>query len=222
MQPTYLPWAGYFNLMKNVDIFVLLDDVQFNRRSWQQRNRILLQGKEKILTIPVQSKGKRSQLINQVVLDTEQNWFDSHKSILETAYSKHPYGKEIIDLYSNVVNPETTLLRDVNVSFIEAIKCYLNISTELVLSSDIPVEGKKSDYLINICNYVGANNYLSPLGSYEYIEEEGLFNKTSINIEYQNYKPEEYIQKNSELYIPSLSIVDVLANIGHKETIQYI
>ncbi|MGF9976252.1 WbqC family protein [Viridibacillus arvi] len=222
MQPTYLPWAGYFNLMKNVDCFILLDDVQFNKRSWQQRNRILVHGKEKMLTIPVHTKGKRNQKINDVVLDDEQKWLDSHLAILKSAYSKHPFGKEIIEIYSDAVKPEFTLLKEVNMAFIEVVKSYLNISTELIFSSDLPVEGKKSEYLINICDYLGVKNYLSPLGSYDYIQEEGLFNKTLINVEYQNYNPQEYSQKYSKIFTPSLSIIDVLANIGCKETIQYI
>jgi len=69
MQPTYLPWIGYFDLISKSDIFVFLDDVQFSRRSWQQRNRILLDGKETMLTIPIQNKGKREQLIKDVLVN---------------------------------------------------------------------------------------------------------------------------------------------------------
>lgn len=222
MQPTYLPWAGYFNLMESVDLFVLLDDVQFNKRSWQQRNRILLEGKEKILTIPVKSKGRRDQLIIDAEVDKDTNWYQNHLLTIKNAYKKHPYGEEAIDLYLSCIDPQSELLIDINRAFIQKAKTYLDINTKLIKSSQLPVYGKKSEYLINICNYLDADTYLSPQGSFEYIQEEDLFRNTSIKLEYQNYNPKSYIQKEVKEFIPYLSILDIIANIGLDCTKKYI
>lgn len=222
MQPTYLPWAGYFNLMNEVDYFVLLDDVQFNKRSWQQRNRIVLEGKEKLLTIPVKSKGKRDQLIKDVELEITGDWYKEHLLIINNAYKKYPYGEEAIKLYSNCIDPQYTLLTDVNVAFIKEMKEHLEINAKLIFSSEIPVSGKKSEYLINICNYLSVDTYISPKGSQEYIEEEGLFRKSNMKLEFQNYTPRNYIQKDVLEFLPCLSILDIVANGGLEYTKNYI
>lgn len=87
MQPTYLPWAGYFHLIGTVDKFVFLDDVQFERRSWQSRNRILLEGREHYLTVPVR-KASRSELIKNIAIDNDQEWRKRHLQLLRQAYLK--------------------------------------------------------------------------------------------------------------------------------------
>ena len=94
MQPTYLPWSGYFGLMHYVDIFVLLDSVQFERRSWQQRNKIKTDLGEKLLTIPVIKKGKRDQLINEVLIDKNNEFNNQHINLIKQHYSKAPFFKE--------------------------------------------------------------------------------------------------------------------------------
>mgnify|MGYP003315469201 CR=1 FL=1 len=88
MQPTYLPWIGYFGLMEYVDMFVFLDSVQFEKRSWQQRNKIKTNEGERYLTIPVQSKGKRDQLINEVKVLKCSNFEKQHKRLIKQYYSK--------------------------------------------------------------------------------------------------------------------------------------
>lgn len=222
MQPTYLPWTGYFNLMISVDTFIFLDDVAFAKRSWQQRNKILLQGRENFLTVPVNTKGKQSQLICDVETDENQKWRYAHKSTLYHAYSKHPYGYEIVDLLSTILDKNIVSLAKINIEIIKAIKEKLGIKTNILLSSEIPVHGKKSEYLINLCKYIGAHQYLSALGSKEYIEQEGLFEKANIDVKYQDFLPREYPQKGTDTFIPYLSIIDTIANIGFSDTREYI
>lgn len=218
MQPTYLPWIGYFDLINSVDYFVFLDDVQFNKRSWQQRNRILLNGKEKLLTVPVLTKGKQQQLINEVRIDYTQNWVKDHIQTLEIAYSKHPYGSEIINLYIETVEKKPAFLSNLNKELIKEIMIRKDLQTITLSSSDIPVSGKKSEYLLNICKYLNVNTYVSAVGSREYIEEEGLFEKSEIEVIYQSFTPFTYTQKNSESFFPYLSGLDLIANVGFSET----
>ncbi|MGE7842231.1 WbqC family protein [Lysinibacillus sp. NPDC093712] len=222
MQPTYLPWSGYFNLIQNVDYFVFLNDVQFNKRSWQQRNRISLNGQEKYMTIPVHSKGKPNQLINQVEIVLEENILENHFKTLKFAYENHPYGNEVITLYEKNINLNMNLLQDINVMLIKDICEILDIKTKILFSSDIPVSGQKSMYLHNICNYLEVTEYLSPIGSKQYIEEEQILPQSNISIQYQNFEPKQYAQYLCKEFIPYLSILDVIANIGIDKTKEYI
>ena len=223
MQPTYLPWAGYFNLMNAVDLFIIYDDVQFARRSWQQRNRIVLHGKETFLSVPVITKGRRSQFISEVETDEAQSWRYDHIEKLRHAYKKHKYGKEMLQvLEASLNNNSINNLIDINMSVILSIKNTLGISTPIMRSSNIPVQGKKSEYLYNLCEYVKASEYISPIGSKDYIEEEGIFLNSNIEVKYQNFVPNMYPQKGIESFIPFMSIVDVIANIGFDDAYSYV
>ena len=121
MQPTYIPWAGYFNLISQADKFVFLDDVQFAASSWQQRNRIIFNGKIHMLTVPVLVKGRPDQLIREVQTDETQKWRQKHLSILRQAYSRHPHGKAAIGIVEGVLKHATCSLARINVALIRGI-----------------------------------------------------------------------------------------------------
>lgn len=221
MQPTYLPWSGYFNLIKRVDYFVMLDDVQFTKRSWQQRNRILQNGQELFLSIPVYSKGRYDQKIYEVEIDNQTKWKERHFKAIQMAYSKSPYKNQILPLLEDFYQHETKLLSDFNIKFIRQMIDFLDLDTKVVHSKDIPFFGKKSQYLLDICHYLDCDEYLSPIGSKEYIEEEKIFEDSDIKVGYQNYIPSPYTQMSNH-FVSHLSIVDVLFNIGKEQTRQYI
>lgn len=218
MQPTYLPWAGYFSLLSTVDTFVFLDDVQFSKGSWQQRNRILLNGKEHYLTVPILKKGKSTQLISEVKIDHSKPWKRKHLQTLKQAYIKYPFAEEIIPLLKEWIDSENKFLVDLNIKIIKVISEKLDLHPTFVKSSDIAVSGKRSEYLINICQQLRADTYISPPGSKQYIDEEDLFAKSDINIEYFSYSPQPYLQVKNSNFISHLSIVDMIANIGFEET----
>jgi hypothetical protein len=222
MQPTYLPWAGYFHMIAHTDLFIFLDDVQYSRKSWQQRNKILLNGQEKFLTVPILSNGKKNQVIHEVRTDTTKLWKKKHLLTLTQTYGKHPFFHEIKGLLETFYQNDMLLLADFNRTLIEEITRLLGIQTKFLKSSDMPVTGRKSEYLVNICGYLGANVYLSAKGSKDYIEQEGLFQQNSIKVIYHDYTPAPYPQKNNQEFISHLSIIDVLANLGIEKTRDYI
>lgn len=222
MQPTYLPWLGYFNLIKTSDKFVFFDDVQFAKRSWQQRNRILLNGKEKMLTIPVLSKGKFNQCINEALTDDSLNWKKSHLLIIKSAYSKHPHGKNMIDLMEFCYNNTSNNLSDINTTIIIQLAKKIGLQTEFLFSSSLQASGKKSDYLLQICKELNASTYLSALGSKEYIEQEGLFASSNIEVIYQHFELKEYRQIKAQEFCPYMSIIDLIANVGFENVLEYI
>lgn len=218
MQPTYLPWSGYFNLAAQVDYFIILDDVQFNKRSWQQRNRILQNGQELILSVPVFTKNKRDQLIKDVEINNESNWQQTHLKSIEMSYRKSKYKNELMPLIENIYSNKATLLADFNVNFIMKILNLLEIDVKVIKSSEIPVYGKKSEYLIELCKHLNCTDYLSPPGSKDYIEEERNFENSIVALNYQSYVPKPYEQLNTENFISHLSIIDMIFNIGIMET----
>lgn len=222
MQPNYLPWAGLFNLVANVDQFVFLDDVQFTKRTWQQRNRILMNGRETMLTVPVQVKGRFSQLINEVCIDNSRPWTRKHLGTLESAYARHPHAATALELLNDCLNPVPGMLVDNNTRIIKAIATALGLTPTFLFSSDLNVSGAKSARLLQICQELGADTYLSANGSRGYIEEEGIFGESEVTVRYQNFVPQPYPQAGVTEFVPYLSMVDVLANLGTDGAREYV
>ena len=215
MQPTYLPWIGYFSLIDQVDIFVFLDKVQFDKRSWQQRNRIKTAQGELFLTVPVQTKGKRFQKICEVQLDPTQHYHAKHLKVIENNYSKAQYFLEYWPDMSEALNRGYHYLADLNISLIQWFVKKLGIKTTFIRSSDLKSEGTKVNLLVGICHEIEADQYVSPLGSKVYIGENNIFQPEKIDLFYQNYTHPEYTQLYKE-FIPYLSMLDLLMNEGSK------
>jgi hypothetical protein len=223
MQPTYLPWAGYFAMINYVDSFVLLDDVQYLRRSWQSRNRILLDGNEHYLTVSVKKHSQNTK-INCILINDEHNWRDMHFKTLTQAYKKAPFADSILNILENILyDTNIKNLSDLNILIIKAIANKLCIKTPLTLSSELPFFNKRSSYLLDICQYLNADCYISPPGSKQYLEEDGLLlNDSKISLKIFNFECKEYPQIKSNNFISHLSIIDVIANIGFDKTKDYI
>ena len=142
MQPTYLPWIGYFKMMQESDLFILLDDVQFDKRSFQQRNQILINKKKNFLTVPVFSKGKFDQKINEVKIKNDLPWYQDHIKTIKMNYSKHNYFEEFFNVLEKIYLKKNNKLIDLNYDIITSIKKYLEIDTKIVLSPKYDVKKK--------------------------------------------------------------------------------
>jgi hypothetical protein len=222
MQPTYIPWVGYFALIEKVDIFVFLDDVKIERRSWHVRNKILVQGREKFLTIPV--VGSNEQILKNVKIDTSRDWAQKHLRTWEQSYAGHPYSKDILKMLNEVFcdNKKENTLSEITSGIIIKLARKLKISTEFLFSSNLNADGKKSKKLVNILKKINCDYYISPIGSKEYIEEEGIFQSERMSVEYHNYVPAVYPQIGSKEFIPFLSVADLIANVGFEAAKGYI
>lgn len=213
MQPTLLPWIGYFGLMDAVDEFVLLDDVQFARRSWQQRNQIKGPDGAIMLTVPVLKKGKRDQLINEVEIDIASDFARKHKRSIETSYSKAPYWNKYSAPLIDCFNESSPLLVNYNIAFIECIRDLLSIQTPILRSSTLPISGKREHRLLSICEQRNASTYISPPGSHDYLSESDAFSIAGIDLLYNNYQHPTYPQLHGE-FVSHLSAIDLLLNCG--------
>jgi hypothetical protein len=217
MQPTYLPWIGYFDLIDRVDQFVFLDHVEFNERSWQQRNRIRNANGVQWLTVPVKKSGRSGQPISQVEIVTEGRKFpEKHIKALRFNYGSaehfeyyfNPLRKQLLE------GAELGRLSELNKQLIRWLTSELGIEMTFRQSSEMEVNGQKADLLLDICDKLGAQLYLSPLGSLDYLEDESQrFESNDIDLRFQHFEHPEY-EQTFDGFESHLSVVDLLFNEG--------
>ncbi len=226
MQPTFNPWLGYFDMMDQSDVFVIYDDVQLSKQSWQVRNRIKAANGELFLSIPyIKNDNWRNLLINEAATNESLPWRKKHLKSIDNSYRKAPFFEETFSFITNVYKLEFNTISLFNTNFIKGVAEKIGIKTKIINSSDIPViEGTKDMRLANMCKYLGATTYLSPQGSADYIEEispGGELVKSNIEVFYHNYKHPEYLQINGE-FISFMGILDLLFNVGFKASLAVI
>jgi hypothetical protein len=212
-QPTYLPWQGYFALIDYVDEFIFLENVQFSKQSWQQRNKIVFNEKENYLTIPIKSRGKSDQRIYEVEIDNFNRIKKKHLATIQNAYSKSDYFNfyfhDLKEIYQNDYKKLSDLNKDLIKYFCKVLKIETSYSEDRIFS----FTSKRLDYLQDICVNKNCSNYISTLGSKKYIGNLNYFPNTNIKIEYYDFKNNVYQQKTKN-FIPRLSILDLLFNVG--------
>jgi len=215
MQPTYLPWMGYFALIQQVDAFVFLDNVEFSRQSWQQRNRIKAPSGPMWLTVPVNRKTKENLLINQIVISDDSAWRRKHYQSILHSYSRSGYLDKYGPVLESFYSQEWRLLGEFNMALIREFIRHLGIATPTYLASELNTgdEGDKVMRLIRLCQYFNATEYLCSSATREYIEANNQFPGHGISVLFYNYEHPRYRQLHGD-FEPYLSVVDLLCNEG--------
>jgi hypothetical protein len=214
-QPTYLPWLGYFDLIDQVDAFVVLDTVQFEKQSWQQRNRIKTPTGLQWLTLPVVFRGLLGQKILEVEIRDAEFW-RKHLRGIEVNYGRAQFFAEYFSQVSAILQKCRPGMRlvDLNMSFLHWFMETMGLRTPVVLASSLAQEGKRTELLARICQKLEATQYVSPLGSAIYLlEEMSCFQDCGIEVVFQNYTHPQYTQ----LFPPFLShasALDLVFNEG--------
>jgi len=211
-QPQYIPYPGYFHKLANCDIFVSLDNVNFEKNGWQNRNRIKTAQGWQWLTIPIVQKSE--QLIKDTLIDNKDKWSRKHWQALVTNYSKAPFFREFAGRFEELYLREWTHLEKVNREFVRVMAEVLEISRPIIDGSEINAAGSASVLLIDICKKLGCERYLAGPGGAEYMDTE-LFAREEIEIIWQDYHCQEY----SQLYpkggfVENLSVIDMIFNLG--------
>lgn len=210
-QPMYLPYPGVFNKIKNVDVFVFLDDAQYSNQYYYNRNRIKTPRGEQMLTVPV--KKSFGQKLNEVQIENNILWQKKHMKALIANYSRAEHFKDHKDFFEEIYSMKWEKLHDLNMKTMTYLLEQLEITTPYHLSSQLlKKELKGTERLVEICRKLDADVYLSGISGKDYLDLK-LFEDAGIKVEFQNYKPREYKQLFGE-FIPNLSIVDMLFNIG--------
>ena len=214
IQPNYIPWIGYFEIIKYVDCFIFLDDVQYTKRDWRNRNFISNNENTDILSIPVLSKGRSIQKINEVIV-ADKKWKQNHLKKIFQNYKKSKYFEEIYQFLSDVYyNINSDFLSD-NVCMInEKICSYLNINSKIVKSSNLKSKGAKNEKLISLCEVVDAKIYISGPKATDYLDYES-FKKKNIELKIIKYNQQKnYISNKAFKFTRNLSIIDLLFHAG--------
>jgi len=221
MQPTYLPWLGYFHLMAHADCFVLLDDAQFSKQSWHNRNRILVRGEEHTLTVSLQRPPLGTPL-NAVSVNYGKDWVKSHIGQLRAAYAKALYGPPLVADVERLLKERPERLLDVTVPILCKLAEKLGLKTPMVLASKLDIPGVRSERLLQICRRLGATDYLSPAGAEAYLLEDRFMDQGDVRLWIQRFVPQPYEQPGTSTFIPYLSAIDLLAHHGPDVAAQHL
>ncbi|HEX2696071.1 MAG TPA: WbqC family protein [Anaerolineales bacterium] len=211
LQPSYIPWRGYFHQIYKADLFIFFDDVQYDKHGWRNRNQIKTGQGKQWLTIPVHSQGVTSGIpIKDVRIDWSKPWAENHLKALTFSYRKAPCFNKYEPLLREFFSRRDTLLADFTIDFTVALARELGIShVRFMRSSGITgVNGQKTDRLIRILERVGATHYISGPSASDYIEKD-KFAAAGISLEYMEYGYPEYHQLYPP-YDPFVTILDLL------------
>ena len=214
-QPTFIPWMGWFDLADQADVMIILDDVQFSKQSWQQRNRLRTPEGLGFLSVSVKSAGRSHQLINEVELANEA----SVEKLLRTIqgyYARAPFFREHFPGLGAAMREgaATGRLAELNIAVIRWIMQTLGIDVPLVRSSKLETDGKRGEYVAALCEEVGATRYLSPAGAEDYLREDRpAFDRRGIRVELHVYEHPEYRQCFKP-FEPYASVLDLIFNTG--------
>jgi len=214
LQSNYIPWKGYFDIINRVDEFILYDDMQYTRRDWRNRNKIMTPQGLKWLTIPVEQKGKYYQKICETKIQSSK-WAEDHWKALKYNYSKARYFKEyegrIRKLYEECSSE--LFLSKVNYRFITGICSLLGISTKISWSSDYDLADGKTERLVQLVKSAGGEYYLSGPAAKEYIIPK-LFEEENIELDWMSYEGYQEYPQLSEQFEHGVSVLDLIFNTG--------
>ena len=211
-QPNYFPYLGFFQKVLLSDIYIILDRAQFEFDITNRNKIITPEGSWSRISVPIK-KGQKFFEIRNVEINNDQPWAEKNWDLIHKSYNDSPF----FDLYKTTLNSvfkkKWNLIFDLNFYTLKKVLEWLNIKTEIIFDSELDVAGKSSEHLLNICKKLGATKYLSGPGGRDYLNEK-IFEQNKIKVEYQKYDPIIYPQKYAKSFVPNLSTLDLLFNVG--------
>lgn len=212
IQPGYLPWLGFFELMYNCDLFVIFDDVQYTKKDWRSRNRIRSKNGWLWLTVPVLTKGKRFQLISEARINYSTNWQLKHLRTLEINYHKAKYFKEYFCSFKEILSRKHDYLINLDLEIIYWFSQGLGIDRPVLKSSTLKTSGKREERIIEICKKLGARELYDSKAASFFLNAEDFKNE-GINVIFQDYSHPVYTQVYKP-FVPYMSTIDLLFSHG--------
>jgi hypothetical protein len=211
LQPSYIPWRGYFHQMQKADLFIFCDDVQYNTAGWRNRNRIKTGNGAEWLTIPVHSKGTHGsgRQIKDMEICWDEPWNVRHLGAIENAYRRAPYFTTYFPLLQEWYRARCRFLADFTITLSIALAGQLGVpESRFMRSAPLGIQASKTDRIVQMMHRVGADHYISGPTAKDYIEEDKL-REAGITLEYMEYDYPEYPQLHGA-FDPHISIVDLL------------
>ncbi len=211
-QPHYLPWLGYCDKIARSDVFVLLDNVQYKRREFQNRSRVRTASGWGWLTVPVLQHGKREQLFREVEIDPTSDWRRAHWATLKQHYGGAPHWGGLSVFLEKFYAAKWRTLFDLCDFFLRDTLRRLDIRTRVVRESELGTGGLKTDRIAQVCAAVGADTYLSGPGAKAYLDE-ALLSARGVRVAWQAFVHPVYPQRYPG-FEPNMAVLDLLANCG--------
>jgi hypothetical protein len=210
-QPYYLAYPGFFHKLSLGDIFVIMDDAQYDKR-FTNRNRIITNNDWMWITVPINKKHK-FHLNMEVEINNEINWKELHWKKILHSYKNAPFFKKYQNFFENIYKKNWDLLFELDFEIIKKIIEWLEIKVEIIRESELNIKTSSTQRLIDVCKKVDGDIYISGIGGKNYLDEK-LFESNNLKLEYQDYLHPIYPQRMSQEFIPDLSIIDMMFNIG--------
>jgi hypothetical protein len=216
LQPGYLPWIGFFDQMRRSDIFVVYDDVQYDKHGWRNRNRIKSPKGPHWLTIPVRHKGLGWPKINEIEIDNQTTWAKMHVQTIRQFYAKAPYVDQYLPMLEGLLSRPWKLLVELDMAVIAMMCTWLGLERRVVRSSTLGIDGAQSERLFKLCEHFGARRYLSGDSAKSYLDLD-LFARNHVAVIWQEYRHPVYPQQHGE-FVPYLSALDLVLNCGSESS----
>ncbi len=213
-QPRYLPFVGQFYKILKCDKFIIVDHVQYEKKEFHNRNKIRTAQGWMWLTVPVITKGRFHQKMNQVEINNQIPWQKKHWKAIYFSYKNTPFFDKYADFFKDTYEQKWSLLSELDNYLLKKMLKLVNIDTEILLSSDFNFQKGKNQLLIEMCKATGADTYLSGSQARDYVDEQ-LFKNANLNHMFSDFEPLPYRQRFKP-FIPYLSFMDLMFNHGDK------
>ncbi len=215
LQPSYIPWRGFFHQIQKADVFIFYDDVQYDDRGWRNRNRIKTPSGSRWLTIPVLGKGAQIENIpiHEIRIAWDRPWARKHWQTIRHAYARAPFLERFAPVLRSFYERRDELLADFTIELTIALAREMGLTrTRFLRSSDLGVTGERMERLLGLLAKVGGTHYISGPAARAYIDER-MLREAGVTLEYMRYEYPEYPQLYPP-YDPHVSIVDLLLMAG--------
>ena len=218
-QPHYFPWLGYIDKMAQADLFIVMDDLQYEKENFQNRNRIKLNNQSAWITVPLERGAQSDRICDKLIrndgVSAKEHWQRRTWTSLQIHYGKAPHFARYADEVEEVFTRPWTRLVDVTLHILDLVRRWFGISRPMLLSSSLQLEGEKTDRIIDFCRKVGAKVYLSGRGgSTDYLDVDAL-RREGITVAWQSFQHPVYPQRYPALgFMPRMCVLDLLFNCG--------
>jgi hypothetical protein len=212
LQPGYLPWLGFFDQLREADVFVYYDDVQYDKHGWRNRNRVKGPDGPVWLTVPVRTHGLERPRVNEVEIDSTRAWARRHIGTLRHCYARAPHAKPYLGELEELLSRPWTKLVDLDLAAAALVCRWLGLEREVVRSSELGIAGERTARLVSLCRHFGASRYFSGAAARDYLDQDA-FACQGIAVEFQDYAHPVYDQLHGP-FVPYLSVLDLIFNAG--------
>lgn len=212
LQPSYLPWLGFFDQVKRSDVFVFYDDVQFDKNGWRNRNRVKTARGPVWLTVPVRHTGRAGQRIDQVEVDARARWARKHLRTMREAYAQAPFLDRYLPELADLLEREWTLLVELDIALSRMMCGWFGLERPMYRSSQLNIGGSRNERLLALCRHFAADRYLSGDAAREYLDV-GRFNDAGVAVEWHEFAHPDYPQLHGA-FVPFMSAIDCVLNVG--------